>query len=396
MRRTWVVSGAGLVSAGGDTLEALHGFLLAGASAPRLDPETGLVVAPLTSFDPKRYLDRKGLKDLSRTSQLACAAAPANARGLSGVEVGEIGVVLGSAWGSLTTIVDFERQAHVQGPRFVDPLLFTETVANVAAGQVAIYFGWSAFNATLSAGAASGLASIRRALLFLEEERGAIAVAGGGDELNPLLLRVFRAKGALAASADSLPLAQGRSGFAGGEGACLLTIESEEHARARGAASLATIRATAARFVPHPERQQARASLAALVRDALARAELDPARIELVVLPANGSASDVDEAGVILDVFGSGRDAPSLLLPKAFLGETWGAAGPLALACATQVMRTGTIPGMPAGFEILDGFEGLNVPRVATERRVSHALVLDRSESGHQIGVVLSAPGASS
>src|SRR2546426_735645 len=55
MRRTWVVTGAGLLSAGGDTLEALEASLLAGKPLSRIDPETSVASAPIEGFDPKRY-----------------------------------------------------------------------------------------------------------------------------------------------------------------------------------------------------------------------------------------------------------------------------------------------------------------------------------------------------
>jgi 3-oxoacyl-[acyl-carrier-protein] synthase II len=165
---SFVITGAGLVTAAGDTQESVFAALIARTplhSGPAAD---GLVVVAIGDFDAKRYIARRGVKDLSRTSQLACSAAAANARGLDGVPADAVGVVFGSAWGSLNTVIEFEREAHVQGARFVDPILFTETVSNVPAGQVAILYGWSAFNATVSSGSVSGLAGVCQALAFLD------------------------------------------------------------------------------------------------------------------------------------------------------------------------------------------------------------------------------------
>ena len=133
MDTTWVVTGAGIITVAGDTPRALHEALVRGiplgSSIPSVS--SGLPAAPIHDFDPKTYLKRKGLKDLSRTSQLACAAASRLLDRVDGVAGPGVGVVFGSAWGSLETVIRFERAAHVDGPRFVDPLLFTETVANV-------------------------------------------------------------------------------------------------------------------------------------------------------------------------------------------------------------------------------------------------------------------------
>lgn len=235
MTGSFVITGVGLVTAAGDTpADAIAALAAQRPFASQRGDGGGPAIAGIEGFDAKRYISRKGVKDLSRTSQLACSAAAGNARGLLGVAPDRVGVVLGTAWGSLDTVIAFEREAHVQGARFVDPILFTETVSNVPAGQVAILYGWSGFNATVSSGSASGLASVRQALAFLAEGRGAVAVAGGCDEINAPVLRALRGRGLLAGTAGSLPLAAQRSGPVGGEGAAFLTIEPEAHARDRG------------------------------------------------------------------------------------------------------------------------------------------------------------------
>jgi len=397
MTGSFVVTGAGMVTAAGDTPQAILQALLARTplAAARLDD--GGVVASIAEFDPKRYILRKGVKDLSRTSQLACSAAGANARAIEAVAAEDVGVVFGSAWGSLTTVIEFEREAYLQGARFVDPILFTETVSNVPAGQVAILYGWSAFNVTVSSGSASGLAGLRQALAFLEEGRALVAVAGGGDELNLQLLRALRRSGIVTDRLGSLPLAEGRSGPAGGEGACFLTIESDEHARHRGAAALAAVRASGSRFVPRSTQGSggARESMAGLIRQLTTRSGLEFSAVDLVVLSASGLlGGDVEEAGAVLDVFGDGPEAAPVMVPKSILGETWGASGPLAAAIAIEVMRTSTVPAAPYGFALAPELAGLNVPSETLRRTVRNALILDRTDSGHQLGLVLSLDGA--
>jgi 3-oxoacyl-[acyl-carrier-protein] synthase II len=349
----FVITGTGLVSAAGDTPQAVLAALWAGVPLRSPPADDRLTVAAIEQFDAKRYIPKKGVKDLSRLSQLACSATAANARGLDGVAADEVGLVLGSAWGAERTVIDFEREAHLQGARFVDPILFTETVSNVPAGQVAILHGWSAFNATVSAGSASGLAAIRQALAFLEEGRGSAAVAGGADELNRPALRA---------------LDRDAAGVVGGEGACFLTIESESHAAGRGARSLATIRATDGAFVPGAARSPgvARASMTALVRRLLTRAGMSSSEVQLVVLSADGSPDGgADESGAVRDVFGEAGSAPTVLAPKAILGETWGASGAFAAAVAIEALRP-----------------------------MRSALILDRTDSGHQLGLILSVTGS--
>lgn len=382
-----------MITAAGDTPHAAFAAMLAQRPFESVRPDDGLAVASIEAFDAKRYTSKKWVADLSRTSQLACSATAASARGIEGVAAENVGVVFGSAWGSVNTVIEFEREAHVQGARFVDPILFTETVSNVPAGQVAIMYGWSAFNATVSAGSASGLASLRQALAFLEEGRGSVAIAGGGDAMSLPVLRALRTRQLAASRAGSLPLAEDRSGPVGGEGACFLTLESESHARGRGARAIARILASHGRFVPGaaPDLHAARGSMAELIRCLAARAELSLTQVDLIVLSVSGLlGGDTEEAGAVLDVFGGGPSAAPVMAPKSIFGETWGASGVLAAALAIEAMRTSTVPAAPHALVLAGEFEGLNVPRASLRRSMRKALILDRTDSGHQLGMVLS------
>lgn len=385
----WVVTGAGLVTAAGDTPAAVFGALCTGVPRARAVPSV-----PITDFDPKTYLERKGLKDFSRTSQLVCAAASRLADGISELGGAQVGVALGSAWGSLNTVIGFERAAFLDGPRFVDPLLFTETVSNVPAGQVAIVFGWSAFNVTLSSGTASGLEGICRAIDLLDEGRAELAVAGGCDELNLPILRALAAERVVASDPASLPFAKARSGAIGGEGACLLAVESEDRAQGRGASPLAHLLAAGGRYEPHGARGGDTRSdrIAGLIRELLERSNLDPADVDLVVLSGNGSVeADRDEARAIRQIFGHRENQPAAAAPKGILGETWGASGPIGIAVAIEAMRAGVVPGRPRGVSSEDDLEGLNMPEASVRRPVRRALVLDSAGRGHIYGVVLEA-----
>lgn len=397
MSGPWVVTGCGVVSAAGDTPEAVMNALVRGVPLGSTREDDRLAAAAIAGFDPKRYVARRWVNDLSRMSQLACAAAAGNATGTADVPVEEVGVVLGTAWGSLDTVIAFEREAVVQGPRFVDPILFTETVSNVPAGQVAILYGWSAFNATLAAGSASGLAALLRALEFLDEGRGQVAIAGGCDALSVPLLRSLRARGEVASRLDSLPFGTGRTGRIPGEGAAFLTLESDEHARERGAAPVAAVRATAGRFSPGLAHGGASASeaLTGLFRELLDRSGLEARDVDVIVASACGDpAGDAVEAAAVLEVFGEQPSAPPVVVPKAILGETWGASGALAAIVAVEAMRGSLVPGAPNGFAVEPAFSGLHVPADARRGPVRHALVFDRSDHGQQLGLVLSAGNA--
>lgn len=406
MRARWVITGAGMVSAGGDTPLDLGRAVASGVPLIRSipaerwggkDPDHALLAAPIGGFDPKNYVQRRGIRDLSRTSQLACAAAGSLAGSLTGIPPEDVGVALGSAWGSMESVVEYESQSPSHGGRLVDPLLFAETVSNVPAGHISVFFGWSAFNVTVSSGACSGLEAIREALDLLDEDRAALAIAGGADELNLPILRTLGAGGPDASPSRARPYSRGRLGPAGGEGGCLLLLEALDHAVARGAEPMAGVRAAVGGFVPlegAPGLSSATA-IRTLIEDLLERASLRPEEVGLIVAAASGEeAGDAEEAEALAEIFGTGPEAPPVLAPKGILGETWGASGPFSVLAATQVMDRGVIPSWPGDFDPDPALPRLNWPRQPLKHDVGHAVVLARAAGGHLSALLLSAMGS--
>ena len=116
------------------------------------------------SFDPKQYLGQKNMRPLDRTARLVASAAQlalsdsgwtAEARSTN-----EVGLVLGTMYGSVRTIAEFDRHAVEAGPFYASPLDFANTVINAAAGQTALWHGLRGLNSTVATGQASGLRAI--------------------------------------------------------------------------------------------------------------------------------------------------------------------------------------------------------------------------------------------
>lgn len=343
------ITATGVVTGAGDSADALFASVAAGAGGP---PPTS---RRIEDFDVRRYVDRRGMKHMSRGSQLACAAAGGVARSLEGVDGRGVGVVYGSAWGCLNTIVRFERAAHVDGPRFVDPILFTETVANVPAGQVSIAFGWSALNATVSAGMASGLEAIRLAIDLLDDDRASVIVAGGGDETNPHMDRETRG--------------------AHGEGACVLAVESDAHAKRRRAPTLGRLRGAVGCFAGTGDGAKSRCRRA--LDRLFDRAEIDAGQVDLVVVPGDLDRS-AETAAVVAARELVGPDRARWWSPMPGLGECWAANGPASLVLALEAMRRRTLPGDVAG---------------AGPMGLERALVLESSATGHFTALVAERAG---
>lgn len=394
----WVISATGVISAAGAGGEALHQALCAAAplARPAGDEAPGLFTASLQDFKAKDYIQRRGLRDLSRTSQLACVAAFPLSRALENADPVDVGVVLGTGWGCLESVVDFEWETCSLKPRFLNPLLFAETVPNVPAGQISIFFGWSGFSLTVSCSGASGLEALRDAVELLEEQRSPMVVAGGADAINVPALRVLQSDGKMASTAPSLPMGRDRNGIVGGEGACLLLLESADHAHGRGVQPLARLRATAGRSDGGGDGQTGprSADIADVLRELLEQAELKAGDVDLVASSADASPADGEEALALHEIFGEGADAPLVMTPKGILGESWGASGPLAAAAAIECMRTGQVPPRPQGFVTDPHLPPLRLPSETTNAQVRNAVVLARSAGGQASAVLLSSPGA--
>lgn len=161
---------------------AAHG---AGALLDVLDASTASNTKRTTpsnrieDFDVTKYLDLRGLRPLSRASQLACIAAT---DALDQADHTGAGVALGTQWGSIDPLIDFNRVVMTQGASRVMPMAFPNVVVNVHAGYVAQFFALSGPNLTLC-GVDGGTDAIVEAVAMLELGRSKMMLAGGCEDV---------------------------------------------------------------------------------------------------------------------------------------------------------------------------------------------------------------------
>jgi 3-oxoacyl-[acyl-carrier-protein] synthase II len=373
-----VVTGLGVLTALGDSPEALHAALCEGRGG--LQPvdwaENGAMpprLAGRVDFDPKTYLGDGNLRPLDRTGRLAVAAS-----GLALEAAGwtaemrretEVGLVLGTMFGSVHTISGFDRRAMEAGPNYAKPMEFANSVINAAAGQTAIWHDLWGINATISGGTASGAQAIAYAADLIRTGRAAALLAGGVEELCFESVHGFDRAGLLydPAAGDGAPAAPydaRRSGFALAEGAAFLMLEEAGAAAARGADVLAEIRGQGDAFDGSRGRDEdsRAAALARSVAAALERAGTEPAELVCASLAGNGSpAGDRCEArGLALALGETTADLPAVAI-KSMLGESLGASGALQAVVAIQSLLSGVLPGT-AGLERPE--DGLPLARI--------------------------------
>ncbi|WP_442538421.1 beta-ketoacyl-[acyl-carrier-protein] synthase family protein, partial [Streptomyces pseudogriseolus] len=346
--RRVVVTGLGAVTPLGVGTGELWDGLLEGRHGIRelTDPEfDGLPVriAGTVPVDPAGLLPRQAARRMNRAAQFAVLAAreawadAGYADGgtrESGLDPERVGVSLGAILGDASVLVGGDRKLRDRGPRGVSPLTTPMTVPSQAASQVSLDLHITGEARTVTSACASGTEAIGQAVDRIRYGRVDVALAGGAEAVvTPAIMASFAAMRALAEGdpsqgSPSRPFAKDRDGFVNGEGAGVLVLESEEHARARGAriyceAAGWGLSADAHHVAaPDPSGDGIALALRRAVRDAGGEVA------DVVHVNAHATATvdgDLAEARALRGVLG-GRPLPVTAL-KGHLGHLQGAAG---------------------------------------------------------------------
>jgi 3-oxoacyl-(acyl-carrier-protein) synthase len=195
------------------------------------------------SFHPKDFIPAAKIRRLDRASQFAIAASKL---ALTDAEFSvtqenssRVGVVLGSGFCGLSSSEEFHRSQVLKGFLDLNPMLFPNTVPNAPSSHVSIELGIHGVNSTLVQSFCTAEAALVFACDQLRKGKADLILTGGVDELSEFLFRGFSELHFLAADQGhgerSCPYDQMRNGLVLGEGAGILAVENEEHARLRGA-----------------------------------------------------------------------------------------------------------------------------------------------------------------
>ncbi len=407
MRNRVVITGTGVISSVGDSSSSLQLSLCSGRRAVKpveLFSTAGLgcpLGGEIPSFDAKKYLGRRNLRPLDRTSRLVASAAQMalddSGWSESMRKQQEVGLVLGTMFCSVHTISEFDRRAVEVGPGYASPMDFSNTVINAAAGQTAILHNLRGINSTISTGITSGLQAIAYATEIIRSGRARAILAGGADEMCFESFYGFDRAGLLCRSDESagdfpIPFDKRRNGFALGEGAALLMIEDAHFARERGARILAEITGHGCAYdCSHAEDDESAVNAIALsVRRALNDAFTGPHEIDCLSASANGSyTGDRHEAkGICAGLNGQTRKLPVTAI-KSMLGETLGASGPMQAIALLETMRDGVLPGINGLEQVEDDLAFDLISADNSEIDLDEALINSVGFDGHCCSLVL-------
>ena len=358
-----VVTGLGATTPLGGTITETWEGILAGRSGARtIDAdwvtkyELPVTFAAQLAVHPSEVLARHQIKRLDPSAQYALIASRAawEDAGKPEIDPERLGVVMGSGIGGVWTLLDQWDVLREKGPRRVYPLAVPMLMPNGPSAAVSLDLGARAGAHTPVSACASGAEGMAYAAEMIRSGRADVVVAGGTEAaIHALPIAGFAAMQALSTRNDeptkaSRPYDTGRDGFVLGEGAAVIVLESEEHAKARGAtiyAVLAGIGMSAdAHHITAPEPNGAGASRA--MKEAVESAGLSLGDISHINAHATSTpVGDVAEANAIVRAFGEDVAAGIPVSgTKSMTGHLLGAAGALEALLSILAIRDRLAP----------------------------------------------------
>ena len=330
-----VVTGLGAVTPVGNTPDEMWQNLLNGVSG----------AAPITHFDTTNfktkfacevknlnindYLDRKEARKMDRYTQLALIAAKQavedSQMNLDSEDKNRIGVVFGVGIGGIKTFeeeVMYYGTHEADGPKF-NPFFIPKMIADIAAGQISIMYGFHGPNYITSSACASSSNALADAFNLIRLGKANVIVAGGAEAaICASGVGGFNAMHALSTRNDepekaSRPFSASRDGFIMAEGAGCLILEELEHAKARGAKIYAE----------------------------MAGAGMNPDDIDYINVHGTSThVGDISEAKAIKEVFGDAAFKLNISSTKSMTGHLLGAAGAVEAMATVLAVKNDIIP----------------------------------------------------
>jgi 3-oxoacyl-[acyl-carrier-protein] synthase II len=361
--RRVMVTGVGVVSPLGNDIETLWTNLVAGVSGAgpitRFDA-SGLdcqFACEVKDFSTEGVLDRKDAKRMDRFVQYAVVAAHGAMQWArldpDAVDRDRVGVVLGSGIGGMETFETQHRILLEKGPGRVSPYFIPMMISDMAAGQISIRFGLRGPNFGTVSACASGAHAIGEALRLLRAGDADVMICGGAEStITPMAVAGFCSARALSTRNDdpqraSRPFDRDRDGFVIGEGAGVLVLETEEHARRRGApilCELAGYGASADAYHLTAPSEDGNGAARAM-RRALQEAGLAPEDVDYVNSHGTSTpAGDPVEVQAVKSVFGEHAYRLMMNSTKSMTGHLLGAAGGLEAVITGLVLARGVVP----------------------------------------------------
>lgn len=406
MRRRVVITGLGIVCPIGNDKEEVWSSVKAGRCG----------IGPITLYDPAEqkvklagevkdlrlddYVDKREARKMDRYTQFAMVAAKQamTDSGLLGLDEprDRWGVIMSSGIGGIGTIENEKVRGMEKGYDRVSPYFIPMSIANMAAGHIAIEYGLHGMCTSVVTACASAANAIGESFRHIRDGYGDVMVAGGAEAaITPLCMGGFTSLKALTTAADparaSIPFDAERSGFVMGEGAGALILEEYEHARKRGAQIYAEIAGYGANCdayhitAPSPEGTGAEQCMRLAMEDA----GISPAEIDYI--NAHGTSTKMNdscESAAIRRIFGDDVKRVRVSSTKSMTGHLLGASAAVEAVITVEAVQKDFVPPT-VNYKVPDPECSLDVvPGNGYPMKIGYALSNSFGFGGHNVTLV--------
>ena len=384
-----VVTGIGSVNPLGLNIEEFWEGLVAGKSGigliTRFDASKFYVkvAAEVKNFNPAEYMDPKSIDRNPRAVHFAMAAAKQAIKNAKLDMVQEVPERVGACVGCMVERDYIVRQNELlqkRGPRRVEPLFVAKSSPSAVSMQIGMFLGAKGPNTSVNSLCATGADSIGTAANFIRLGYADVMIAGGADSaLSPVGMAGLDILGALSREPDPAkacrPFDLNRSGFIFGEGAGIVILESEKHAKKRGAPILAEIAGAGWSFDAYDQTAPAPEAEAYAMKMAIEYAGIKPKDIDYI--NAHGTSTklnDCNETKAIKMAFGDYAYKIPVSSTKSMIGHIVTAAGAIEAIVCMLIMDKGIIHPT-INYETPDPECDLDyVPNVARQAKINYCL----------------------
>lgn len=404
-----VVTGIGLITALGTGIEKSWKRII--------DGETGIakiesydatdmpvqIAAEVKDFDPTAFgIEKKEIKKLARNTQFAIAATKMALEDSKLVidesNAEEVGVIVSSGIGGIE-IFEAQHQTMLEkGVKRISPFTIPAMIANMASGNIGIYFGAKGPNKSIVTACAAGTHSVGDAFELIKNGRAIAMIAGGTEaSITPFAMNAFANMKALSTRNDepekaSRPFSADRDGFVMGEGAGILILEELEHAKARGAKIYAEVVGYGETCDAYHITAPADGGEGAARAFKMALKEGNIALEDVTYINAHGTstpANDKNETAAIKAAFGEHAKDLMVSSTKGATGHGLGAAGGIEAVIIAKAISEGVVPPT-INYDNPDENCDLNyVPNKAVEKEINVAMSSSLGFGGHNAVIAM-------
>ena len=406
-KRRVVITGMGTVNPVGNSVPESWAAVKAGRCGigpiTRYDASHRKVrlAGEVKGLDIDGLLGRREAKKMDRFAQLSLIAADEAVRdaGLDRekADPDRCGVIFSSGIGGFESVGQAYKRGEELGYDAVSPFMIPMIISNMAAGHMAIRYGFRGMCSCVVTACAGGTNAVGDAFRHIRDGYAEVVLCGGGEAaITPLAIGGFTAMKALCEGSDplraSIPFDGERSGFVMGEGAGALVLEELDHARGRGARIYAEVTGYGVNCDAYHITAPAPggAGGAACMALALADAGIEPAQVDYI--NAHGTSTQLNDAGetaAIHTVFGERARTLMVSSTKSMTGHLLGAAGAVEAVFTALALGEGFVPAT-IGYRVPDPACDLDVvPNEGRRVNIRTALSNSLGFGGHNAAIVL-------